>query len=125
MEKQKTTQTLVLNQVTVVGVTMPETIARIAREKGLNPQEVFVRLIFKHEDKEYVASQKLQILRKEGYQRLLDCIKNDEKLDITVSEKDFFYVTLPEDKVDVDTLFSKPLETKRATVSNFFAKVTG
>lgn len=125
MEKTGTTQVLVLEQVKVVGVTAPETIARIARERGLNPQEVFVRLVFEYEGKQYTASQKLQILRQDGYEKLLKAAKNEEKLDISVSEKEFFYIVYPEDKVNVADLFSKPLETKRTAVSNFFQKVTG
>ena len=74
-------------------VSSPETVARIAKDRGLNPQEVFVRLTIEVEGDEYVVSNKLRFLGKEGYKTLLEAKEKGDTVDITVdTEKEFFYL---------------------------------
>lgn len=108
-----------LKGVTVVGITQPKTVKSIATEQGINTEEVYIRLIYKQGKEEYRASQKLSILGKEDYKKLLSIAGTDEKinLDLTVYEDNngetqaFFNM---EDNTSVDELFENPVE--RTTV---------
>ena len=94
----------------VKGVSSPDTIQRIAKERGLNAQEVFVRLTFEVEGEEFTASNKLRFLGKEDYNRLMKAKESGEAVDITVdTEKEFFYMN---NGTTVDDLFSTKLEPK-------------
>ena len=91
----------------VKGVSSPDTIQRIAGERGLNPQEVFVRLTFETEGQEFVASNKLRFLGKQGYEKLIKAKDSGETVDITVdTEKEFFYIN---NNTSVDDLFKTEL----------------
>lgn len=110
--------------VQIIGVSSPKTILSIANEKGINPQEVYVRLIYKLGKEEYTASQKLNILGKEDYDKLRSLVGTDEKINLnltTYEDKDgeiraFFNL---EDKTSSDELFKTPIEksTKKRTAA--------
>lgn len=94
----------------VKGVSSPETIKRIATERGLNPQEVFVRLTFETNGTEYVASNKLRFLGENDYKELLKLKESNGEVDITVdTDKEFFYVN---HNIDVADLFKEKLPEK-------------
>lgn len=103
-------------------VSGPHTIASIAKEKGINPQEVFVRIMFTHEGKELKASNKLKFITKSGYNTLLDNCKNAKPMDLVVDvEKEFFYI---DDGTTVDDLFATPVE-KPAHTNNLLSFLIG
>jgi hypothetical protein len=103
----KTMANVRIEKAIVKGVSSPDTIQRIAEEKGLNPQEVFVRLTFETGGKEFVASNKLRFLGKKGYEQLVKVKSSGETVDITVdTEKEFFYLN---NGTTVDDLFKTEL----------------
>jgi hypothetical protein len=118
-----------VKNVKVMGVTSPANVARIARERGINPQEVFVRVTFEHEGEQYTASNKLYILGKDIYQKLLNIMGTDEKINIelSISKVDptnaFIYVE--EDSVDVDSLFTEEVKRTdtRSSLSSLLNKL--
>lgn len=94
----------------VVNVTSPSTIDRIAKEKQINPQEVFVRCTFQFKGNQFTASNKLRFLTKAGYEELLAAKEKQTPMKFVVDiEKEFFYI---EHDVSVDSLFEKPVETE-------------
>lgn len=94
----------------VKGVSSPETIKRIATERKLNPQEVFVRLTFEVNGTEYVASNKLRFLGEKDYTELLNLKEANGTVDITIdTENEFFYVN---HDVAVADLFKEKLPEK-------------
>jgi hypothetical protein len=94
----------------VKGVSSPETINRIATERKLNPQEVFVRLTFETNGVEYVASNKLRFLGEKDYTELLKLKETNGTVDITVdTENEFFYIN---HNVAVADLFKEKLPEK-------------
>lgn len=93
--------------VIVKGVSSPDTISIVAQDRGINPQEVFVRIVFEHEGKEYKASNKLRFLGKAGYEKLRDSAANAKPIDLTVdTEAGYFYI---EYGTTVDDLFKTPV----------------
>lgn len=100
------------NKVTVDGavvasVTSPSTIDRIAKERNINPQEVFVRCTFNYAGKQFTASNKLRFLTKAGYMELMEAKTNGTPMKFVVDvEKGFFYI---EHDVAVDSLFETPV----------------
>lgn len=120
-----------LKGIKVVGVTSPSNIARIAKEQGLNPQEVYVRMIYNYEGIEYQASQKLHILGQSNYEKLRDLAGKEDTIDITLNVgknskgeiSAFFYV---EDNTTVEDLFATPLEkTQRKAAPDTLLKALG
>ena len=99
----------------VVNVTSPSTIDRIAKDRQLNPQEVFVRCTFQYAGKQFTASNKLRFLTKAGYMELLKAKEDGTPMKLVVDiEKEFFYI---EHDVSVDSLFETPVEAKDERVS--------
>lgn len=119
MENKKFTEAEV-KEVKIVGISSPSRIKAIANERGLNPQEVYVRLIYAKDGVEYTASQQLRILGKEAYKKLRDLAGTDELVNLSLNiGKDkngepsaFFYL---EDSTTEDDLFSEalPVQVKR------------
>jgi hypothetical protein len=108
--------------VTVKSVSSPDTIKLVADERGINPQEVFVRIVFEHEGAEYKASNKLRFLTKAGYEKLIDSVKNGTKVDLTVdTEAGFFYI---EYGTTVDDLFSTPV-SKESSLTDLSKLLVG
>ena len=121
--------------VKVIGISSPKTIKSIANERGINPLEVYVRLIYKKGKVEYTASQKLDILGKEDYDMLRSLAGKDEVVDLnltTYEDKNgeiqaFFSL---EDKTSSDELFETPLakepaKKRTAAPANILAALLG
>jgi hypothetical protein len=99
-----------VDNATVVNVTSPSTIDRIAKDRQLNPQEVFVRCTFQFKGKQFTASNKLRFLTKAGYEELLAAKEKQTPMKFVVDvESGFFYI---EHDVSVDSLFSTPVESE-------------
>lgn len=99
----------------VISVTSPSSIDRIAKDRNLNPQEVFVRCTFQYADHQFTASNKLRFLTKTGYKELLAAKENKTPMKFTIdTEKGFFYI---EHDVEVDSLFDTPVSTETKSVS--------
>jgi hypothetical protein len=103
---------------TIIGVSSPDRLMAIAKERGINPQEVYVRLIYKAEGEECTASQQLRILGKENYEKLKDLVGKPDTVDLTlnlsINEKTgeysaFFYVN---GNVTIEDLFANPVESE-------------
>lgn len=117
---EKTVSTVAVKKVTVdnckvISVTSPSTIDRIAKDKSLNPQEVFVRCTFEYKGNQFTASNKLRFLTKAGYLELLEAKEKQTPMKFVIDiEKEFFYI---EHDVAVDTLFETPVESKNERAS--------
>lgn len=117
---EKTVPTVAVKKVTVdnckvISVTSPSTIDRIAKDKSLNPQEVFVRCTFEYKGNQFTASNKLRFLTKAGYLELLEAKEKQTPMKFVIDiEKEFFYI---EHDVAVDTLFETPIESKNERAS--------
>ena len=107
MEKKRTELTVVIKS-----VTSPASIKAIARDHGLNPQEVFVRVGFKLGEDEYSSSNKLRFFGKEGYERLLEAKNSGEPVSITLTanEKGTLLYLNSDEHVEIEDLFSTPVE---------------
>lgn len=96
--------------VIVKNVSSPSSIQRVALDKGINPQEVFVRVTFEFKGQQFTASNKLRFLTKAGYEELLDAAKTGEPMKFVVDiDNGFFYV---EKDVSIDSLFAQEVEKK-------------
>lgn len=96
--------------VIIKNVSSPSTIQRVALDKGINPQEVFVRVTFEHKGEQYTASNKLRFLTKAGYEELLKAVETKEPMKFVVDiDNGFFYV---EKDVSIDSLFAQDVEKK-------------
>jgi hypothetical protein len=99
----------------VISVTSPSTIDRIAKDKQINPQEVFVRCTFEYKGNQFTASNKLRFLTKAGYLELLEAKEKGTEMKFVVDiEKEFFYI---EHDVAVDSLFETPVAAKNERAS--------
>ena len=113
-----TSNKITIDGAIVINVTSPSTIDRIAKEKELNPQEVFVRCTFIYKDHQFTASNKLRFLTKAGYVELLEAKEKKTPMKFVIDiEKEFFYI---EHDVAVDSLFATPVESedKRKSLSD-------
>ena len=121
--------------VKIIGISSPKTIISIANERGINPLEVYVRLIYKKGKEECTASQKLDILGQADYDKLRAMAGKDETIDLnltTYEDKDgeiraFFSL---EDNTSSDELFSTPLaksnsKKRSAAPANILATLLG
>lgn len=96
--------------VIVKNVSSPSSIQRVALDKGINPQEVFVRVTFEFKGQQFTASNKLRFLTKAGYEELLNAAKTGEPMKFVVDiDNGFFYV---EKDVSIDSLFAQDVEKK-------------
>lgn len=106
----------------IKNVSSPSTIVSIAESKGINPLEVFVRVTFEYNEKEFKVSQQLRFLNESDYNMLLEASKNEGTVDLTITHSGFFYVTKKVSVSDLfkdkDTLKSKDL---RHSVEELFA----
>ena len=101
-------ESLTLEKVVIKQVSSPSTIARVAADRGINPQEVFVRIVFEYKGKQFGASNKLRFLTKTGYEELVEAQKNGTEMKISVNpESGFFYI---EKDVTVEDLFKDPVQ---------------
>lgn len=98
----------------VKSISSPSTIQSVAQDKGINPQEVFVRVTLDYNGTEVKVSNKLRFLTKAGYQELLEAQKTKKPMKFVVDvANEFFYI---EHDVSVDDLFkeevAKPVDNK-------------
>lgn len=109
-----------LKGVIIKQVSSPATIASIAESRSINPQEVFVRVTFEYEGKDYTASNKLRIFTQKGYEELLKAKAEGTPLDVAVTDTEFIYL---EKDVSVADLFKVKVEVKdtRSKLDDLFA----
>lgn len=98
----------------VKSISSPSTIQSVAQDKGINPQEVFVRVTLEYMGTEVKVSNKLRFLTKAGYQELLDAQKTKKPMKFVVDvANEFFYI---ERDVSIDDLFkdeiAKPIDNQ-------------
>ena len=108
---KKEREFITVEDVIIKQVSSPATIQRVAVDKGINPQEVYVRVTFEFKGKEFGVSNKLRFLTKAGYEELVAAQKNKTPMKLAVDvESGFFYI---EKNVSVDDLFKEAV-TKTA-----------
>lgn len=113
----KNTKVTVENAV-IKQVSSPATLQRVAAERGINPQEVFVRVVFEHEGKKFMVSNKLRFLTKAGYVELINAQKDKTPVKLVVDvESGFFYI---EHDVAVDDLFKEELPKAASTRTELY-----
>ena len=105
---------VIVDQAVIKSVSSPSTIQSIAQDKGINPQEVFVRVTFEYKGTEVKVSNKLRVLTKAGYLELIEAQKTQKPMKLVVdTANEFFYI---EHDVSVDDLFkeevAKPVDNK-------------
>ena len=114
VSEKKERQTIVVEGAVIKQVSSPATIQRVAVDKGINPQEVYVRVTFEYMGKEFGVSNKLRFLTKAGYVELVEAQKNKTPMRLAVDvESGFFYI---EKDIKVDDLFkdavAKPADNR-------------
>lgn len=103
-----------LKGATIISVTSPATVQRIAKEHAINPQEVFVRVVFAYEGNEYSSSNKLRFFGEEGYEKLLTAKASNLPVDIivTANDKGTLMYLANEESVSIKDLFKEPVTKK-------------
>jgi hypothetical protein len=99
--------------VTVLSLTSPARIAQIAKEKALNPQEVYVRATCEYAGKTFTVSNKLRFLSQDGYTKLMNAKQSKETINIVISpaaDNINYYFYLENTAVDVASLFKEPVK---------------
>lgn len=117
-------RTVELEKCKIISVSSLNTIASVAEANGIDVSEVFVRVVFEYKGTEFKVSQKVRILGKTDYQRLLEAAKaedTDEKklVDLVINEAEFFYV---KKNASIDDIF-KTTAKPRSSVLGFFDKL--
>lgn len=116
-----------LKGIKIISVSSPESIQRIATEKAINPQNVFVRVTYEYEGEQYLASNQLRFFREEGYIKLLDAKNNGTLVNITVVEgtegrDDLMYLD-SDTEVNIKDLFAqKVINPNRRSISTKFGR---
>lgn len=104
-----------IDGVTVLSVTGPRRIAQLAQDKSCSPLDVYVKVRFSAEDgKEYEGANKLSILGKDAYQKLLDARSAGEKVNVslhiyrnrTTGKMEAFIYLNDAPKASIDDLFA-------------------
>lgn len=116
MAKRLEKQSISLKGVKVIGVTSPNRIAQIAEERSINPQEVFVRVVFEYQGSQYQASNQLRFFGEKGYNKLLESRDNETLVNVTITADDkgtLMYLDSDKD-VSVSDLFKTPTATVAA-----------
>ena len=110
---------VIVDDCTIKQVSSPSTIQRVAVDKGVNPQEVYVRVTFEYKGKEFGVSNKLRFLTKAGYEELMKAQKDKTPMKLAVdTESGFFYI---EKDVSVDDLFKEAVTKTADTRANLSA----
>lgn len=110
--KRKEPVKITVDQAIIKSVSSPSTIQSVAKDKNINPQEVFVRATVEYKGTEVTVSNKLRFLTKAGYQELLDAQKNKTPMKLVIDiANEFFYI---EHDVSVDDLFKEDVAKKTA-----------
>ena len=119
VEAAKERTTVTVESAIIKQVSSPSTIQRVAVDKGVNPQEVFVRVTFEYAGKEFGVANKLRFLTKAGYMELIEAQKNKTPMKLAVDvESGFFYI---EKDVSVDDLFKDAVTKTADTRANLSA----
>ena len=98
-EKRKQNFVKVEN-VVLKSISTPTMIQRVAQDKGINPQEVFVRVTFEYGGKDVVVSNKLRYLTKAGYVELTTAVANKTPVTLEVDTMSGFFHVVKDIKVD-------------------------
>lgn len=111
----KTRNFITVDEAIIKQVSSPYTIQRIAIDRAISPQEVYVRVTFEHKGDEFAVSNKLKFLTKAGYEELLKAKNEKTPLRLVVdTESGFFYV---KKDVNIDDLFkeevTKPADNRK------------
>ena len=119
MESIRNMQEIHLQGVKIIAVTSPNRIAEIAEAKGINPQNVYVKVTFEYEGDTSTSSNQLRFFRQEGYERLLKAKDEGTLVNITlnVDEKGSFMYLDGGKQATVADLFSQPLEDNRKSLA--------
>lgn len=118
-EAAKERTTITVEGAIIKQVSSPSTIQRVAVDKGVNPQEVFVRVTFEYAGKEFGVANKLRFLTKAGYMELIEAQKNKTPMKLAVDvESGFFYI---EKDVSIDDLFKDAVTKTADTRANLSA----
>ena len=107
-------QSISLKGVKIVSVTSPNRIAQIAAEHSINAQEVFVRVTFEFQGKEYQGSNQLRFFGKDGYSKLISARDSETLVNVTVTKDPkgtLMYLDADKDTT-IDDLFAEPLNDK-------------
>lgn len=120
MESIRNMQEIHLQGVKIIAVTSPNRIAEIAEAKGINPQNVYVKVTFEYEGDTSTSSNQLRFFRQEGYERLLKAKDEGTLVNITlnVDEKGSFMYLDSDKQATVADLFSQPLEDNRKSLAD-------
>ena len=109
---------VIVDAAIVKQVSSPATLQRVAIDKGIDPQEVFVRVTFEYHSTDIEVSNKLRYLTKAGYLELIEAQKTKKPMKLAVDvNSGFFYI---EKDVSVDDLFKNAVtrsETNRANLA--------
>ena len=105
---------IIVDGAVIKSVSSPSSIQSVAKDRGINPQEVFVRVTFDYKGTEVKLSNKLRFLTKAGYTELLEAQKTQKPMKLVVdTANEFFYI---EHDVSIDDLFkeevTKPVDNK-------------
>ena len=105
---------IIVDGAVIKSVSSPSSIQSVAKDRGINPQEVFVRVTFDYKGTEVKVSNKLRFLTKTGYTELLEAQKTQKPMKLVVdTANEFFYI---EHDVSIDDLFkeevAKPVDNK-------------
>lgn len=112
--------------VTVLSVTGPRRIAQLAQDKSCNPLDVYVKVRFSAEDgNEYEGANKLGILGKDAYQKLLDARADGKKVNVslhvyknrTSGNIEAFVYLNDAPKASIDDLFANAENASKKTSS--------
>ena len=94
----------------IIGVSSPATIMQIATSRGIQPQDVFVRVRVVYDGKEFSVSNKLRYLGQVGYEKLQNLMKSGEGVNLRVDlNSSFFHF---DEEVSVADLFKSTGEKK-------------
>lgn len=103
---KKTAQMVQNREVVIKNITSTGRIMEIAKARGIPAGDVFVRITFEDEGKEATASQKLGILKQDGYEKLLKAKADGSKVKVDIDVANEYIYLTPED-VSLDILFNE------------------
>ena len=119
----KTRNFITVDGAIIKQVSSPSTIQRVAIDRAINPQEVYVRVTFEHKGDEFAVSNKLRFLTKAGYEELLKAKNEKTPLKLAVdTESGFFYI---EKDVNIDDLFKEAVAKPADNRKNLAALLLG
>lgn len=100
IQEQRKQNFVKVENVVLKSISTPTMIQRVAQDKGINPQEVFVRATFEYGGKDVVVSNKLRYLTKAGYVELATAVANKTPVTLEVDTESGFFHVVKDIKVD-------------------------